>query len=97
MLLRDFLRSLPFGQRSEFRQLMADAHGVSVSLVRKWENNPPPSGWPVEKRRAQSRRHPAELVAIEITERLTGQKVTRHDLRPECWVGAESTGGDGDV
>lgn len=91
MLLRDYLRALPYGARSHFREQMAEAHGVSVSLIRKWENDPAPCDWGQEKRRAQSRKHPAALAAIEITERLTEYKVTRYDLRPECWARAENT------
>lgn len=91
MLLRDYLRGLPYGVRSHFREQMAREHGVSASLVRKWENDPAPSDWPQEKRRAQVRKHPAALAAIEITERLTGGAVTRYDLRPECWMKADST------
>ncbi|MBA1280232.1 hypothetical protein [Stutzerimonas stutzeri] len=85
MLLRDFVQGLPYGERRRFRQRMANEHGVSVSLVRKWENDPPPGDWPTEKKRAQVRRHPAALTSIEITERLTGCLVMRYDLRPECW------------
>ena len=85
MLLRDFLRSLPYGQRSKFRRELAEAHGVSVSLVRKWENDPPPADWNADKRRQQSRKHPASLAAIELTENLTDGQVTRYELRPECW------------
>lgn len=89
MLLREYLRALPYGVRSHFREQMAEEHGVSVSLVRKWENDPAPVDWPPEKRRAQVRKHPAALSAIEITERLTKHQVTRYDLRPECWAKAE--------
>lgn len=32
------------------------------------------------------RRHPVDLASIKITEELTEQKVTRLDLRPECWT-----------
>lgn len=91
MLLRDFLRALPHGVRSRFREKMAQAHGVSVSLVRKWENDPAPGDWPAEKRRAQVRKHPPALAAIEITEQLTGHEVTRYDLRPECWSRPDAT------
>lgn len=89
MLLRDFVRRLPYGERRRFRQMMAVEHQVSESLVRKWENDPAPENWSAEKKRANVRKHPAALAAIEITERLTGHEVTRYDLRPECWVSPE--------
>lgn len=86
MLLRDFVSRLPYGERRVFRQRMASEHQVSVSLIRMWENHPAPDDWSAEKRRAQVRKHPASLASIEITERLTGNEVTRYDLRPECWM-----------
>lgn len=89
MRLRDFLKALPYGERKRFREELAGAHGVSVSLVRKWENDPAPEDWDADKRRSQVRKHPAALDAIEVTEQLTGNKVTRYDLRPECWKRGE--------
>lgn len=86
MLLRDYIRSLPKGERGAFRLRLAAAHGVSVALVRKWENDPAPDEWSADKKRAEVRRHPSELKAIEVTERLTDHRVTRLDLRPECWT-----------
>ena len=85
MRLRDFLRELPYGKRKAFRERLAEAHGVSVSLVRKWENDPAPEDWDADKRRKQVRKHPVDLDAIETTEVMTGNQVTRYDLRPECW------------
>lgn len=85
MLLRDFVRTLPYGERNIFRRKLAGAQGVSVSLVRKWENDPPPADWDAQKRRTHVRRHPAAIDAIEMTEGLTGHQVERYDLRPECW------------
>lgn len=85
MTLGDYVASLPHGERQKFRKLLAEAHACSVSLVRKWECDPPPGNWPVAKVRAMSRRHPSDLKAISITETLTSMVVTRNDLRPECW------------
>jgi hypothetical protein len=85
MRLSDYIGSLPRGERQKFRQKLADAHNCSVSLVRKWENWPPPEDWPDRKIKLMSRKHPAELVALKITEELTGNSVTRLELRPECW------------
>jgi hypothetical protein len=62
---------------------------VSVSLVRKWENDPAPDDWDANKRRTHVRKHPAAIDAIETTEALTQNKVTRFDLRPECWKRGE--------
>lgn len=85
MTLGEFVRSLPVGERQKFRAVLAGRHKCSVSLVRKWELDPPPRNWCAQKVRALVRRHPASLDAIKITEELTASKVTRHDLRPECW------------
>lgn len=85
MSLGEFVASLPRGKRQQFRKELAQAHECSVSLVRKWECWPPPSDWTAKQIQSMARRHPAELSAIEITERLTGNKVTRNSLRPECW------------
>lgn len=83
--LAEFVASLPRGRRQQFRKELADAHECSVSLVRKWECWPPPQDWTPKQIKSMARRHPAELSAIEITEHLTGNKVTRYSLRPECW------------
>src|SRR5690554_6920333 len=85
MSLGEFVQSLPRGRRQQFRKELAEAHECSVSLVRKWECWPPPPGWSAKQVQSMARRHPAELSAIEITERMTGYKVTRSSLRPECW------------
>ncbi len=53
------------------RQMIADAHGVSEVTVRAWANG--------------TRRHPSSLMAIEITETVTGGKVSRYDLRPDIF------------
>lgn len=89
MLLRDYVKRLPVGERTVFREQLALAHGKSVALVRKWELDPPPDDWPQEKRNALVRRHPADLSSVKITERLTNNLVTRVDLRPECWIDEE--------
>lgn len=86
MLLRHYVESLPRGERGKFRKLLALAHGVSVSLVRKWECDPAPGDWTQERKRAEVRRHPADLASIEKTEKITGNQVTRFDLRPEVWT-----------
>ena len=85
MTLGEYVRSLPRGERQAFRERLAAAHSCSVSLVRKWENWPPPSDWSAEKVSRMSRRHPAEIVALRITEELTGHSVGRKQLRPEFW------------
>lgn len=89
MLLGEFVQSLPRGKRTAFREALAKAHGKSVSLVRKWENSPPPKDWDEDKRKKSSRRHPVDKASIEITEQLTQKRVTRADLRPECWEAAD--------
>lgn len=85
MLLREYIKKLPRGERSKFRGALAEAHGCSVSLVRKWELDPPPEDWNPQQRRSLVRRHPSDLASIVKTEELTGRLVTRSDLRPECW------------
>ncbi|KKN58091.1 hypothetical protein LCGC14_0555620 [marine sediment metagenome] len=85
MRLNDYISSLPIGQRNEFRERLAQAHNCSVSLIRKWEYWPPPQDWDSEKVKRMSRKHPAELVSVRITEETTGYQVKRSDLRPECW------------
>lgn len=85
MKLGDYVKGLPAASRGGFRQLLAERHGCSVSLVRKWECSPPPSSWDQKKISSMSRRHPADLAAIRITEEMTGGMVTRSDLRPEIW------------
>jgi len=85
MRLGDYVKSLPVALRGEFRKRLAEKHGCSVSLVRKWENSPPPKDWDREKISSMSRKHPADLTAVEITEAVTNGKVTRSDLRPEIW------------
>jgi len=89
MFLGQYVKSLPKGQRTRFRERMADRHGCSVALVRKWENWPPPPEWSEEKVKAEVRRHPAQLASIRITEELTHNHVTRRELRPECWIDEE--------
>jgi hypothetical protein len=85
MNLREYVKALPRGKRSEFREELAKRHSRSVSLVRKWEHWPHPESWSVEQIKAHCRRHPAELQALKITEELTENHVTRFDLRPELW------------
>lgn len=71
MDLQTYIKSFPRNQRTNVRNQLAEAHGVSEVTVRAWAN--------------LTRRHPYTLTAIEITERVTGQKVSRHDLRPEIF------------
>jgi len=85
MELGEYVRGLPRGERQKFREKLAMAHGCSVSLVRKWENWPPPLEWDEAKVQRMSRRHPADLSSIRITETETQGMVTRMDMRPECW------------
>lgn len=75
MDLRSYINSFPRNQRASIRNQLAEAHGVSEVTVRAWAN--------------QTRRHPYTLVAIEITEKVTGHQVTRHELRPEIFGEAE--------
>lgn len=91
MLLGEYVASLPFGSKTEFRKRLAEAHGCSVSLVRKWENDPPPADWSQDKVRRMSCRHPPDLSAVEKTEAVTGFNVTRSDLRPECFPKSEAS------
>lgn len=86
MHLGEFVKSLPKGERKQFRERLAERHSCSVSLVRKWEAWPPNPSWTKEQCRSMVRRHPVDLASIKITEELTEQKVTRLDLRPECWT-----------
>lgn len=90
MQLGQYISSLPRGQRQEFRQKLADAHQVSVGLVRMWENSPAPVEWNSEKVAKQSRKHPPEIRKVEITEQMTGGAVSRSDLRPDCFQPVES-------
>lgn len=86
MYLHEYVQKLPWGERDAFREELARTHACSVSLVKKWEaDNPLSSTWDQSKKRALIRRHPSDLVSIELTEKLTNSKVTRHFLRPECW------------
>jgi uncharacterized protein YjcR len=85
MRLGDYVKSLPFYSRGQFRLDLAERHGCSVSLVRKWENYPPPTGWDKNKSSVMSRKHPADLASMKITEEMTEGAVTRFDLRPEIW------------
>jgi len=71
MDLQTYIKSFPRNQRTTIRTQLADAHGVSEVTVRAWAN--------------LTRRHPYTLNAIKITERETGNLVTRHDLRPEIF------------
>ncbi len=71
MDLQTYIKSFPRNQRTNVRNQLAEAHGVSEVTVRAWAN--------------LTRRHPYTLAAIEITERVTGHKVSRHNLRPEIF------------
>ena len=53
------------------RQRIANAHGISEVTVRAWANG--------------NRKHPYSLSAVEITEAITDNKVTRYDLRPDIF------------
>lgn len=85
MTLRKYIAGLPRGERHQFRARLAEAHGRSISLIRKWECWPPPGDWDEEKVKRMACKHPADLASIRITEELTNYAVTRKDLRPECW------------
>jgi len=71
MTLQEYIHSFPKDERMTLRQTLAYAHGVSETTVRSWANG--------------LRKHPPILKAIEITERITNQQVTRYDLRPEVF------------
>lgn len=71
MDLGEFIKSYPRSQRTEVRRRIAAAHGVSEVTVRSWANG--------------QRNHPCRLAAIEITEKVTGKRVTRYDLRPDVF------------
>lgn len=85
MRLGDYVKSLPFYSRGQFRLGLAERHGCSVSLVRKWEHYPTPTDWDQSKSSVMSRKHPADLASMKITEEMTEGAVTRFDLRPEIW------------
>ena len=57
------------------RQRIANAHGIAEVTVRSWANG--------------TRKHPYSLSAVEITEAITDNKVTRYDLRPDIYGPAE--------
>lgn len=71
MTLEDYINEHPRYERREVRKLLANAHDVSETAVRSWANG--------------TRRHPCTMNSIEITERITRQKVTRFDLRPDIF------------
>jgi len=75
MDLCEFINSFPRSRRMFIRRKIADAHGVSEVTVRAWANG--------------NRNHPYKLSAIEITESVTGGRVTRHELRPDIFGTAE--------
>ena len=77
MELREFIASFPRQQRTAIRQEFARAHCVSEVTIRAWANG--------------NRKHPCTLKAVELTERLTSGRVTRHDLRPDVF-GCERPG-----
>ena len=76
MELREFIASFPRQQRPAIRHEFAQAHCVSEVTIRAWANG--------------NRKHPCTLRSVEITERLTSGKVTRHDLRPDIFGRARS-------
>lgn len=80
MDLQTYIKSFPRNQRTSIRTQLAQAHGVSEVTVRAWAN--------------LTRRHPYTLNAIMITERVTGNQVTRHDLRPEIFGEVEAVVGE---
>lgn len=71
MELREYINSFPRTQRMKVRQRIANAHGISEVTVRAWANG--------------TRKHPYSLSAVEITEAITDNKVTRYDLRPDIF------------
>ena len=71
MDLRSYINSFPRYERSKVRMALAEAHDVSEVTVRSWANG--------------TRKHPYLLSAIETTERLTENRVTRFDLRPDVF------------
>lgn len=71
MDLQGYIQSFPRNERSEIRNKLAAAHGVSEVTIRAWAN--------------KTRRHPYTLVAVQLTEQLTSGQVTRHELRPEIF------------
>jgi DNA-binding transcriptional regulator YdaS (Cro superfamily) len=71
MDLQSYIRTFPRSGRMQVRKNIAQAHGVSEVTVRSWANG--------------IRKHPCTLAAIEITERITENRVTRFDLRPDIF------------
>ncbi|MES9857145.1 MAG: YdaS family helix-turn-helix protein [Sedimenticola sp.] len=71
MDLSTYIKSHPCRERAGIRARLAKAQGVSEVTVRSWANG--------------TRKHPCTLQAVEITEILTDNKVTRFDLRPDIF------------
>ncbi|MCW8878272.1 MAG: helix-turn-helix domain-containing protein [Kangiellaceae bacterium] len=78
MELLEYINSFTRSERMSVRQELACQHGVSEVTVRAWANG--------------TRKHPCTLSAIEVTERATSGKVSRHELRPDIFGPAKSSG-----
>lgn len=71
MDLQSYIKSYPRHKRMKVRKALARAHNVSEVTIRSWANG--------------TRKHPYTLSAVETTERLTENRVTRFDLRPDVF------------
>lgn len=71
MRLGDYINRFPKDERRGIRERIATAHRVSEVTVRSWANG--------------SRRHPYDLESVRKTEKVTGQAVTRYDVRPDVY------------
>ena len=71
MELLEYINRFSRNQRMSVREELARQHGVSEVTVRAWANG--------------TRKHPYTLSAIEVTEKATNGKVSRHELRPDIF------------
>ncbi|WP_020407465.1 transcriptional regulator [Hahella ganghwensis] len=71
MKLAEYIQTFTRSERMRVRRELAKRHGVSEVSVRAWANG--------------IRRHPCTLEAVITTEKATGGKVTRYDLRPDIF------------
>ena len=71
MDLQKYIDSFPRNERTAIREAIAKAHSVTEVAVRSWANG--------------TRKHPCTRAAMEITEKITTGKVSRHELRPDVF------------
>lgn len=76
MELFEYINRFTRSERMSVREELARQHGVSEVTVRAWANG--------------TRKHPYTLSAIEVTEKATNGKVSRHELRPDIFGPAKN-------